>query len=89
MKNNTAIKLGSYLPSIKINEKEIYELLSKNHWTLIVCGKEKIKINKPQLKILHVPEGTYSSRYILIKSDWHIAMADEQLNESDIMKLTE
>ncbi|MDP1575096.1 MAG: hypothetical protein Q8L78_09240 [Coxiellaceae bacterium] len=87
MKNQSTVKPGCYLPSITVNEKDIYELLSKTHWTLIVCGKEKIKMNQPQLKILHLPEGAYSLRYILIKPDWHIVLSDNLLNESEIMKL--
>lgn len=74
------VKPGYFLPYKKINEKTIYELLSPTHWTLIVCGKEKVKIQLPQLKILHVPENTYQSRYILIRPDWHIAMVDDTSN---------
>ena len=71
---------GYFLPYKKINAKTIYELLSPTHWTLIVCGKEKVKIQLTQLKILHVPENTYPSRYILLRPDWHIAMVDDIAN---------
>ncbi|MCX7125474.1 MAG: FAD-dependent monooxygenase [Gammaproteobacteria bacterium] len=75
---------GYFLPYKKINEKTIYELLSPTHWTLIVCGKEKVKIQSPQLKILHVPENTYPSRDILIRPDWHIALISNEFNASHV-----
>ena len=74
-------KPGYFLPYKKINSKAIYELLSPTHWTLIVCGKEKIKFQIDNLKILHIPENTYPSRYILIRPDWHIALAENTINE--------
>ena len=73
-------KPGYLIQNVKINEKSLYELLSPIHWTLIVCGKEKIKINLAQLKILHVPENAYPSRYILIRPDRHIVIAEDILN---------
>ena len=82
-KQNDAI-LGNLLPDSIIKEKSIYELLSKTHWTLIVCGKEKIRFQMPHLKIMHAPEGAYSSRYILIKPDWHVALADNKIDEQSL-----
>lgn len=74
-------KPGYFLPYKKINDKVIYELLSPTHWTLIVSGKEKIKFQINNLKILHAPENTYLSRYILIRPDWHIAIASDSITE--------
>lgn len=81
---NTLCKPGQALPNTMINEKSIYEKLSSTHWTLIVCGKEKIKFQFTQLKICHVPEKTYPSRYILIKPDRHVVLALESISEKDI-----
>ncbi len=76
------VKPGYFLPHTDIDGKPIYEKLSATHWTLIVCGKEKIKFKMDQLKILHVPENTYAFRYILIRPDWHIAMTLKTLSEA-------
>lgn len=78
-------KTGYFLPNKMINGKSIYEKLSPTHWTLIVCGKEKIKFQIDQLKIFHVPENMYSSRYILIRPDWHIAIAENSISENEII----
>ena len=67
-----------------IDKKSIYEKLSSTQWTLIVCGKEKIKFQINQLKIYHVPENTYSSRYILIRPDWHIVLALNSISDKII-----
>ncbi len=75
------MKPGYFLPHIEIDGKSIYEKLSPTQWTLIVCGKEKIKFKMDQLKILHVPENTYPSRYILIRPDWHIAITSNTITE--------
>jgi 4-hydroxyisophthalate hydroxylase len=77
-------KPGYFLPNKLISGKSIYEKLSPTHWTLIVCGKEKIKLKMHQLKIYHAPEGTYPSRYILIRPDWHIMLAENVISESEI-----
>jgi 4-hydroxyisophthalate hydroxylase len=77
-------KSGYFLPNKLISGKSIYEKLSPTRWTLIVCGKEKIKIKIPQLKICHVAESTYPSRYILIRPDWHIALAENEISENEI-----
>lgn len=74
-------KAGYFLPNAIIQSHSIYEKLSPTQWTLIVCGKEKIKFQLPNLKICHVPENTYSSRYILIRPDWHIALTLNVLSE--------
>jgi hypothetical protein len=74
--------LNSALPNITIGDKPIYEKLSSTHWTLIVCGKEKIKFQMKELKILHAPENAYPSRYILIRPDRHIALATNTISES-------
>ncbi len=78
-------KPGYFLPHIKILDKSIYQKLSPTLWTLIVCGKEKIKFQIKHLKICHVPENTYPSRYILIRPDWHIAMAQDKVTEEEIL----
>lgn len=75
-------KPGYFLPHIMIGEKSIYEKLSPTHWTLIVCGKEKIKFQMNALKILHAPENAYPTRYILVRPDWHIALAMNTISES-------
>lgn len=77
-------KPGYFLPNKMINNQSIYEKLSPIHCTLIVCGKEKIKFQLAKLKICHVPENTYSSRYILIRPDWHIALALSSMSEQII-----
>lgn len=77
-------KPGYFLPNKMIDQKSIYEKLSSTHWTLIVYGKEKIKLQIDQLKIYHVPENTYPSRYILIRPDWHIALSLNFLSEQII-----
>jgi hypothetical protein len=76
-----ATKPGCLLPNHKIGDQLIHEKLSQTHWTLIVCGKEKIKFQIENLKILHVPENTYSSRYILIRPDWHIASTENVISQ--------
>lgn len=81
-----AVKINSPLPNIIVKDKSITDSLSTTHWTLIVCGKEKIKFQIPQLKILHVPENTYNSRYILIKPDQHVAMADSVVSQHVVMQ---
>lgn len=75
-------KPGYFLPNAVINSLSIYEKLSPTHWTLMVCGKEKIKFQLPHLKICHVPENTYPSRYILIRPDWHIALTLNVISEA-------
>ncbi|EKD92178.1 MAG: hypothetical protein ACD_29C00134G0002 [uncultured bacterium] len=80
------IKSGVILPDCEIKGDSIYTLLSETHWTLIVCGKEKIKIQHKQLKICHVPENTYSTRYILIKPDRHIALAENEMSNETILQ---
>lgn len=77
-------KPGYFLPNAIIDSKSIYEKLSPTHWTLIVCGKEKIKFQVDQVKIFHLPENTYPSRYILIRPDWHIALTMNSISEQII-----
>lgn len=77
-------KPGYFLPNKQIDEKSIYEKLSPTHWTLMVCGKEKIKFQLDHLIICHVPENTYSHRYILIRPDWHIALTLNSISEQVI-----
>lgn len=79
-------KPGYFLPFKSIQGKAIYEKLSPTHWTLIICGKEKVKFTHLSLKFLHVPEATYPSRYILIRPDWHIAQACQHISQDDILK---
>jgi hypothetical protein len=81
LSQNTAAKPGDLLPPKTIDQKPIYEKLSPTHWTLIVCGKEKIKFQLPNLKILHVPENLYSSRYLLIRPDKKIALTENEISE--------
>ena len=78
-------KVGYFLPSTLLKDNPIYEKLSPTHWTLIVCGKEKIKFQTNQLRICHVPENTYPSRYILIRPDWHIALTSNEISENAVM----
>lgn len=82
--NHTA-KPGCLLPDILVKEKSIYESLSPTHWTLIVCGKEKIKFQMGTLKILHAPEKTYDSRYILIGPDRKVLLAEDQISEAMVV----
>jgi len=42
------------LSNTLIDGKPIHERLSPTHWTLIVCGKERIKFRTNELKICHV-----------------------------------
>ena len=77
-----SLKAGDYLPEVEIKGSSIYERLSSTHWTLIVCGKQKIKFQLAQLKILHVPDNTYKPTYILIKPDWHVALVENEISES-------
>ena len=79
------IKPGDFLPNTLIGGNAIYTKLSSTQWTLIVCGKEKIKFQANRLKILHVPENTYPSRYILIRPDRHMALTANQISENEIM----
>jgi hypothetical protein len=79
-------KPGVLLPDTEIKNASIYALLSPTHWTLIVCGKEKIRLEIKSLKILHVPENTYSSRYILIKPNRHVALAENEMDNELISK---
>lgn len=78
------IKFGYFLPNAQIRHQSIYEKLSPIHWTLIVCGKEKVKYQYKTLKIYHVPEYTYPVRYILIRPDWHIAFCGNTISDADI-----
>ena len=78
---------ANFLPSVIIKDRPIYELLSSTHWTLLVCGKEKIKFQHKQLKILHLPENTYPDRYILVRSDRHMVFSGNILNEPMLLSL--
>ncbi len=79
------MKLEELLPDTLINGKPIHERLSSTHWTLIVCGKEKIKFQISELKICHVPERTYPSRYVLIRPDWHMALTVNEISEEKVI----
>jgi hypothetical protein len=81
----STIKPEVILPNAFINAKPIHARLSQTHWTLIVCGKEKIKFRINQLKICHVPENTYPLRYILIRPSWHMALTADTISEDGIM----
>jgi hypothetical protein len=76
-----AVTINSLLPSIIVKDKLITDCLSSTDWTLIVCGKEKIKFQIPQLKILHVPEKSYDFRYILVKPNHHVAMMENSISQ--------
>jgi 2-polyprenyl-6-methoxyphenol hydroxylase-like FAD-dependent oxidoreductase len=80
-------KSGYFLPHVKIGDQSIYQKLSPTQWTLIVCGKEKIKFHTKNLKIYHVLEITYPCRYILIRPDWHIAFSKDTITENDIISI--
>lgn len=71
---------GYFLPEIFIDDKSIYERLSRTQWSLIVVGDHSIDMNLPDtVTILKFPEGTYPHKYILIRPDWHISATFENL----------
>ena len=82
-----ALEMGSPLPDVLIDEESIYEKLPSGRWTLIVCGKEKIKFQVKGMKIMHVPKDTYPSRYIFIKPDHTIQFAGDTVNEKLLSKI--
>lgn len=83
---------GYFLPHVAIDEQQsIYCVLSPTNWTLLVSGmadsttinrcKEKFRRYNIELDILNLRENTYPPKYLLIRPDWHIAYAKEDLNE--------
>lgn len=81
---------GYFLPHIRIDEEHsIYDILSPVDWTLIISGEHDLKdigrwvkkINNSNitLQILNVKINSYSSKYILIRPDWHIAFTNNTL----------
>jgi 2-polyprenyl-6-methoxyphenol hydroxylase-like FAD-dependent oxidoreductase len=94
-----AAEPGYFLPHIWLkNQKPIYSQLSPTSWTLIISGKEdfdyirewKDKFNKyyHTLEILNLDKNSYSSKYILIRPDWHIASAGDILNINYLEKFS-
>lgn len=73
------------------NQKSIYDVLSATHWTLILSGekdiahvkewKEKFENYHAALNILHVKTMMYPNKYLLIRPDWHIAFAGNELSD--------
>lgn len=78
------VKPGCFLPNTAINGQSIYKKLSPARWTLLVCGKEEIKLQMAQFNILHLPENTFPFRYVLIRPDWHIAIASQVMTETGL-----
>lgn len=83
---------GYFLPHCWIEkQKSIYDILSETHWTLIISGekeatyvqqwKKNFDNSNVILDIFHVNSGIYSCRYVLIRPDWHIAFAGNELND--------
>ncbi|WP_150467304.1 FAD-dependent monooxygenase [Francisella sp. SYW-9] len=71
---------GYFLPEIFIDNKSIYEVLSRTQWSLLVVGDHNIDTNLPEeICILRLPENTYSHKYILLRPDWHISATFENL----------
>ncbi|WP_440683322.1 FAD-dependent monooxygenase [Cysteiniphilum halobium] len=81
---------GYFLPeAMNLNGvKSIYRILSAVDWTLIISGNsDSTSIKIKNVQILRLPENTYSSRYILIRPDWHIAYADNTIDFEAIEQL--
>lgn len=77
---------GYFLPNIALNGKSIYRTLSATNWTLIISGdKNGIDING--VNVLELPKDIYSSIYILIRPDWHISYASNELDIGTISSL--
>lgn len=82
---------GYFLPHRWINQQSIYRLLSPIHWTLIISGdmdQEIIEILKKTfqdcIEILNVSKATYPWQYVLIRPDWHIALAKNEIGPLDL-----
>lgn len=79
---------GYFLPHAWLTKQQsIYNVLSATHWTLIICGEDfdSMQVQQwqekfDQLEILHVQKNLYPCKYILIRPDWHIAFAGDELN---------
>ncbi|MED7789557.1 FAD-dependent monooxygenase [Francisella sp. 19X1-34] len=71
---------GYFLPEVFIDNKSIYEKLSRTQWSLLVIGDHDIDTNPPDaISILKLPEDTYPHKYILLRPDWHISAIFENL----------
>lgn len=85
---------GHFLPHIWVDKNcSIYHLLSATVWTLIVSKNTenervdlwKKKLSHLNLKIESVPENSYPFRYLLVRPDWHIAFAGNELDECEMV----
>ncbi|QIW11033.1 FAD-dependent monooxygenase [Francisella sp. LA112445] len=74
---------GYFLPEVYIDDKSIYEILSRTQWSLLVVGNHSMDINLPdKVSILRLPEDAYPHKYILLRPDWHISATFENLPEN-------
>jgi hypothetical protein len=70
---------GYFLPNVTLNGKSIYRTLSVTDWTLVVSS-DKSDISVKGVNVLKLPKDTYSNTYILIRPDWHISYASDELD---------
>ncbi|WP_191092503.1 FAD-dependent monooxygenase [Francisella sp. SYW-9] len=77
---------GYFLPNVTLYEKSIYRTLSMTDWTLIISGN-KCNTNISGVNVLELPKDTYSSTYVLIRPDWHIAYTSNKLDLDTINSL--
>ncbi len=83
-------KPGYFLPYVQFSDQQsIYEKLSPIRWTLIISGEDVNFFENNFMDILQLPEKTYPYRYILVRPDWHIAYAGEELNEATLKEYFE
>lgn len=76
---------GYFLSEVFIDDKSIYEGLSRTEWSLLIVGDHNINTNTnlpDAISILKLPEGTYPHKYILLRPDWHISATFENLPKS-------
>lgn len=82
---------GYFLPHCWIEkQKSIYDVLSATNWTLIISDEKETSVERWQkkfedsnliLNILHIQNGSYPYRYVLIRPDWHITFVNNELND--------
>lgn len=73
---------GYFLPEVFLDNKSIYEILSRTQWSLLIIGNQ-IDIHLPNtISVLKLPEDTYPHKYILLRPDWHISATFENLPEN-------
>lgn len=84
---------GYYLPHHWVEkQKSIYDMLPTTTWTLmtsdstsnssIATWQARFKNSHLELNILRIPNANYPVNYVLIRPDWHIAFAGNELNDS-------